>query len=295
MRDKGIVFILGTCRTLFNFAGNQRHLPAYASNPFSGLAIERMPIEDSKVIQPLTDGQELDFFTACDAWQFRIFFALAFTGLRVGELTHLLIDNDVRLDQNVVRITNKPGLIWQVKTRHLREVPLLCETAKVVRACVGNRQSGPVFLQRRMAANRVNPPLQGRSMAELELEVSNRMEKSLARHDAVLPREQAARIARSVWRDAGAIKESTIRTEFMKVTKRIGLRHLTCPKDLRHLFATSLQAAGVDPMIRRDIMGHTTLEMTSHYTHTQDGTRYRELSRLKNVRGRVLDLAASRV
>ena len=50
----------------------------------------------------------------------------------------------------------------------------------------------------------------------------------------------------------------------MEVIKRIGLGHLTCPKDLRHLFATSLQAAGVDPMVRRDIMGHTSLEMTAH-------------------------------
>jgi hypothetical protein len=29
------------------------------------------------------------------------------------------------------------------------------------------------------------------------------------------------------------------------------------------LFATSLQAAGVDPIVRRDVMGHTTLAMTA--------------------------------
>jgi integrase len=80
----------------------------------------------------------------------------------------------------------------------------------------------------------------------------------------------------------------------MSITKRIGLEHLTCPKDLRHLFATSLQAAGVDPMIRRDIMGHTTLDMTAHYTHTQNGTRQRELTRLAEVRGNVLQLAHER-
>ena len=73
------------------------------------------------------------------------------------------------------------------------------------------------------------------------------------------------------------------------------MAHLTCPKDLRHLFATSLQVAGVDPMIRRDVMGHTTLEMTSHYTHTQNGTRLRELHRLDEVRGEVLNLARLRL
>ena len=60
LRDKGVVFVLQACRALFGFAAKQRHLPAYAPNPFS---------------------------------------MLAFTGLRVGELTHLLIDLDLCLDQ----------------------------------------------------------------------------------------------------------------------------------------------------------------------------------------------------
>lgn len=79
MRDKGVIFILGTCRALFNFAREQRYLPAYASNPFSGMRIERMPIEDAKPIHPLTPDQELAFFRACDEWQFNVFLVLAFT------------------------------------------------------------------------------------------------------------------------------------------------------------------------------------------------------------------------
>ena len=78
------------------------------------------------------------------------------------------------------------------------------------------------------------------------------------------------------------------------MTKRMGLEHLSCPKDLRHLFATSLQTAGVDPLVRRDVMGHTTLQMTAHYTHTQDATRLREVSRLAEVRGPALHLAEER-
>ena len=40
MRDKGVVFALGTCRVRFNFAREQRHVPGYSPNPFAGLAIE---------------------------------------------------------------------------------------------------------------------------------------------------------------------------------------------------------------------------------------------------------------
>jgi integrase len=294
IRDKGIVFILGTCRALFSFAREQRHLPAYAANPFSKLGIERMPIEDAKPIRPLTSEQEVVFFRACDGWQFPVFFVLAFTGLRVGELAHLLIDNDLRLDDDVIRVTNKPRLGWQVKTRNLREVPLLPEVSQVLRACIAGRSAGPVFLRRRFADGATLPLLAGRTMVELEQEMARRTEAVQDDRAARPTRLELARIGRSVWRDAGAVKETIIRNEFMRVTKRMGLEHLTSPKDLRHLFATSLQVAGVDPMVRRDVMGHTTLEMTSHYTHTQSSTRHHEVSRLAAVRGDALRLAEHR-
>jgi site-specific recombinase XerD len=294
MRDKGIVFILGTCRAFFNFAREQRHLPAYAANPFSRLGIERMPIEDSKPIRPLTPNQELKFFEACDDWQFRVFFVLAFTGLRVGELTHLLVDNDLSFGDGVLRVTNKPRLYWQIKTRNLRGVPLLPEVAKILHACVGQRSAGPVFLRRRFATGAALPLLAGQTLVQLEQELAARIENAQAAREKPLLRLDAARIGRAVWRDAGGVKAAVVRKEFMRVTKRMGLEHLTCPKDLRHLFATSLQTAGVDPLVRRDVMGHTTLQMTAHYTHTQDATRLREVSRLAEVRGPVLHLAEER-
>jgi integrase len=290
MRDKGVVFVLGTCRALFNFARQHRHLPAYATNPFSGMRIERMPIEDAKPIHPLTPDQELAFFRACDEWQFPLFLVLAFTGLRVGELTHLLIDSDVDLAANVIRVTNKPCLGWQIKTRNLRQVPLLPEIARTIREVIGERTSGPVFLRRRFHGDGVQPALSGYSVRDLERELSSRADAAEGTAEGPTTRADTARLTRDVWRDAGAVKETTIRLEFMAVTARIGLNHLTSPKDLRHLFATSLQAAGVDPMVRRDVMGHTSLDMTAHYTHTQQGTAQREIARLAGLRGRVLRL-----
>lgn len=295
MRDKGVIFTLETARALFNFARDQRHLPAYAPNPFTSLAIERMPVEDAKPIRPMTPDQEQSFFKACDEWQFRVFFLFAFTGLRVGELCHLLIDHDVDLDNNIIRITNKPRLSWQVKTRNLRDVPLLPQVAEVLRKCVGDRKTGPVILRHGVLDGTSQAPLAGYSMIQLEEETARRIDEAQAQQAEPLTRLEMTHIGRSVWRDAGATKETKVRVEFMEVTERVGLGHLTCPKDLRHLFATSLQAAGVDPMVRRDIMGHTSLEMTAHYTHTQNGTRQRELSRLTEIRGRVLELAHQRI
>lgn len=57
----------------------------------------------------------------------------------------------------------------------------------------------------------------------------------------------------------------------------MGEPQLTAPKTLRHTFATMLQDATVDPLIRNELMGHApgyggiseiALGMTSVYTHT---------------------------
>ena len=47
------------------------------------------------------------------------------TGLRPGELTHLLLPDDLDLSASVLRVRNKPRLGWQVKTRNEREIPLV--------------------------------------------------------------------------------------------------------------------------------------------------------------------------
>jgi len=48
------------------------------------------------------------------------------TGLRPGELCHLLLAEDLDLDAAaVLRVRNKPKLGWQIKTRSERDVPLV--------------------------------------------------------------------------------------------------------------------------------------------------------------------------
>ena len=77
-----------------------------------------------------------------------------------------------------------------------------------------------------------------------------------------------------------------MRIEFKRITKRIGLAEVTAPKTLRHTFATALQDANVDPLIRNELMGHAPtrvtglgagLGMTTVYTHTRPETKRRQL------------------
>ena len=132
---------------MYNFALKRRHLPPYVGNPFSELPLDRFKIEDAKPIFVFNEATELAFFKAASDWAFPIHFTLAKTGLRVGELTHLLIE-DVELDGGWLHVRNKTELGWRIKTGQERAVPLLSEVVAVLRSVVGPRQSGLVFLRR---------------------------------------------------------------------------------------------------------------------------------------------------
>jgi integrase len=110
LRDNGVRFVLETCSTLFNYAQRHRHLPPYAENPFRVIEVSRIPIEDAKPILVFSEDQERRFLEACDQWQFPIFLTLLLTGLRPGELVHLLLPDDLDLEEGWLYIRNKPEL-----------------------------------------------------------------------------------------------------------------------------------------------------------------------------------------
>lgn len=281
--DSGVKYVLETCRALFNYAAKRRHLPPYAENPFSALEIERIPIEDAKPIDLFTPQQERAFFETCDAWQFPLFLMLALTGVRPGEATHLLLPDDLDLDGGVLRVRNKPALGWQVKTRSERDVPLVPVLVDALRRAVVERCGGPVFLRRR--ADRQTAGTW--APARMEREVRSRAAAAEVAEGKPLGRRERSRLARRVWRDVGALKGDRVRNEFMRVTERIGLPTATAPKLFRHMFATTLQEANVDPLIRNELMGHApesrtggaSLGMTARYTHTRAETRREQLER----------------
>ena len=119
----GIAFILSTCRTAFNWAAKRRLLPPYADNPFAAFPVEAITQRGESTAEILTAEQQQAFFGTCDDWQKPIFLALALYGLRVGELTHLLI-SDLDVDQGLLRVRSKPEMLWSVKTGSERVVPL---------------------------------------------------------------------------------------------------------------------------------------------------------------------------
>jgi integrase len=283
LMDKGLCFVLESCRALFNYAARRRHLSPYAENPFTVLEIERIPVQEVRPVILFSAEQEQAFLQACDDWQLPLFLTLILTGLRPGELCHLPLPEDLDLDANLLRVRNKPRLGWQVKTRNERDIPLVPVLAEVLRRHVRGRRSGPVFRGRRWV-DRVG--IGGHGRAELEQELAVRRAAWEVKEGEPLSRERRGRLARRLWRELGALREDRVRLEFIRLTGAIGLSGCTASKLLRHQFATALQEGRVDPLIRNELMGHVAaggrvaghgLGMTAVYTHTRPEIRRQQL------------------
>ena len=284
--DSGVRFILETCGALINYARKRRHLPPYAENPFQMLEIHRAPIDDARPIYALAPHEEVALLGACDSWQLPLFATLLMTGLRPGELVHLLLPDDLDLMDGWLHVRNKPDLGWQIKTRLGRSIPLTPPLVELLRAWVAGRVTGPLFRQRRCSAGH-QPPLDGHTSAGLRQVLVDRLNSGEKQVASAGPRERLQTVARTVWRDAGALRTDWIRLEFIELMQLLGRSEITAPKTLRHTFATLLQDANVDPLIRHELMGHvplgagrattTSLGMTAVYTHTRPETKRRQL------------------
>ncbi|HEX3152969.1 MAG TPA: tyrosine-type recombinase/integrase [Gemmataceae bacterium] len=294
LMDKGLRYILECCRALFSFAAKRRHLPPYADNPFSALEVDRIPIERARPIHLMTLDQERAFLEACDDWQFPLFLTLLLTGLRPGEACHLLLPDDVDLDEGVVRIRNKPALGWQVKTRCERDIPLIPVLANVLRVHVAGRQCGPVFRRRRWCDERCTFDIS--TLDKVAIAAKQRIDNASSALVEPITRAARGRVLRRLWWDLGAIKEDRVRTEFMRLTTKIGLPDQTAPKALRHMFATALQDGRVDPLIRNLLMGHAAansrtaghgLGMTAVYSHSRPATIRQQLEEAMAARSAI--------
>ena len=277
----GIKFVLSTCRTAFNWAARRRLLPPFTENPFRQFAIEKLKdpseVAAAKVFTP---DQERDFFRACSGWQRAVFTTLATYGLRLGELTHLLVE-DVDLAQGTFSIRSKPWMHWSVKTGRERHLPLLPATRELFTRLIGKRKAGFVFVNAPFAAGRAKLPRFG-GAEDFRAKARAAAAALLAKNPEAGEREQR-RAAVAYCRRAGQVPEKTVRNEFLKVTKAIGCPEFTRVHDLRHLFSSRAQAAGVNPILVQDMLGHTTLDMTRRYTHLGMDSKREALEKLMPV------------
>ena len=298
LRDKGVQFVLETCRSLYAYAARSRHLPPYFGNPFGDLQLDRMRIEDSKAIFLFDADSELKFLRAAQGTERWLHFILSKSGMRSGELCHSLIE-DLDLAGGWLHVRNKVELGWQIKTRNERSIPLIPEVVAVLRRVIGDRTAGPVFL--RLKFDVTKSALANRNRQQMAKTVEHRVTQATAVSSQELSRQERLKIARTVWRDAGALDPNHVRNSFMKVAAHAELLGATCPKSWRHSFATLLQDCNIDPLIRQITLGHqpaggkAALGMTSIYSHSRPETQAREIDRALRTWSASLDFVSQQL
>jgi integrase len=259
----GIKFVLSTCRTAFNWARRNRRLPPYTENPFSEFPSDLLGAaeDEAQEREIFTETQESAFFQACNPWQRTFFVPLAAYGMRVAELTHLLIEN-VDFDEGVIRIRSKPELFWLIKTRDRRDLPITGQMAELLLRLIGDRESGFVFLNEKFYEGKQKP---------LRRFSSDRRFREYLQQLADEPHNgeeiKRRRAVREFCRDMGQIPEKRPRLELMKITEQIGCPEFTRAHDLRHLFGTRSQDVGGNPLLIQQITGHRSMDMLKRYTH----------------------------
>ena len=83
-------------------------------------------------------------------------------------------------------------------------------------------------------------------------------------------------------RTGGMISE--FKTAFTSAVRDAGLEDFRF-HDLRHTFASRLNAAGADPYTIRDLLGHSTTTMSADYTHTSFERRRQAITDMSQSRG----------
>lgn len=292
LRDKGVRFILEVCRALYRFAAARRHFPPYAPNPFENLNLDRFRISDAKSIFVFDESNELRFLKACRGVEFAVQLTLAKTGLRPGELCHLLIE-ELDLEGGWLLVRNKPELGWSVKTRNERNVPLVPELRQLLRRHLGTRTKGLVFRRPRYPVE-----AGGWDRRELLKQLTDQRESFERSAGRPVERLELAKLSTRLWQAAGAFDPDQIRRSFLSIAKRASLDDATCVKSWRHTFATLLQDANVDPLLRQITLGHQptgaggALGMTNVYTHSRPTTHAAEIGRAVQLWPESLRLAA---
>ena len=288
--EKGIRFILE--RPASPFTASQRNNGSFRLILRSRFAARTVPARPRRCQAGICvrQSQRIGILRHVTVWALPIFLTLAKTAC--ARRTAARCVEDLDLDGGWWHVRSKPDLDWWVKTRRDRSVPLVPEFVDVLRRLLGGRNGGPVFLRERFGGYSPHtPPLSYVGLSKLVAPRHCRAGSS----QQTLSRSDRARIARAVRRSGGRPPDCAAASVSGSERCHRFSAMLTCPKCFRHTFATLLQEANVDPLIRQLTLGHApagngmaTLGMTSLYTHTSPALQHREIVRAMQLRPETL-------
>ena len=262
-------------------------LPDAFRNPFAGSKRRSNRSERDLFGEPdITIPMAAEFLKCCDEFQLSLFSLLVLYGLRAAEPCHLFHE---QLDGEWLMVGSDPQLDYFVKGRRDKRFPLIDPLAGMLRQAGQKRTQGLLLLRRPVLAGTVRPPLVRASRDELYAEFERR-----CRHQKASSAQARRAIRDRLLHDAGALKYDDIEAEFGRIAHSLNWPRAATIKDLRHLFATSLENAGMPEFYRRYLMGHSPGKTAvASYTHL-DQLRTRYLEALRHQMQPLVDAISSR-
>lgn len=249
MRSPG--FVLDTVRAMFEWAGDPdrgRLLPEGFRNPFRNLGSSRSTLKGDPLAEPdITLPMAIDFIAACDALQLRLFAPLLLFGLRAAEPCFLFREY---FEADWVRVPNNADLDYRTKGRRDKRFPLISDLEPFWTLWRGGATYGLLYERRSVCIGGGRAGLRGATLAKLVCEFQRRCVAAGAPGAA-----DRQRLRDHVLREAGGLGYDDVQSEFASITARLSWPRPATLKDLRHLFATTLNNAGMPEPYRRFLMG----------------------------------------
>lgn len=249
---KQTTFIMDAVRAMFEWAADTDRgnlLPEGFRNPFARRKRETRQVAADLLNEPdISVSMAVNLLDACDPIQLAIFAPLALYGLRPGELGWLFREY---VKGGWVQVPCNLDLDYLTKGRRQKTFPVV--------GCLGPlwRLSGPVrhgllYVRRQVDDQNSQPPLLGSSLPKL-VEEYRRRSAAQSSGNAKTRR----RIRDTLLQEAGQLKYDYVECEFRKLARSLEWPTTATLKDLRHLFATCLENAGIPEFYRRYFMGQS--------------------------------------
>jgi hypothetical protein len=260
-------FVLETVRAVFEWGADLDRgglLPEGFRNPFLRMSAPRSLLKGDPLAAPdITVKMAVDLLQASDPYQLQLFAPLLLFGLRASEPRYLFREH---LSDEWLRVPCIEELGYWTKGRRDKRVPLPVELHTLRETWRRGQPAGLLFERRAICECQETAVLRGQSLAELVAEYRRRC--TSAGIPNALQRQQ---IRNQVLSDAGGLRYDHIEAEFHSVAQRLKWPSTATLKDLRHLFATTMNNAGLPDPYRRYLLGQSPPRAAvTAYTHLDD-------------------------
>jgi hypothetical protein len=268
---RGQAFVVDTVRGLYEWALDPERgglLPEGFHSPFRRLHLSRTVLKGDPLAEPdITLAMALDLVGACDAYQLGLFAPMLLFGLRAAEPCFLFAEY---LRDGWLQVPCNADLNVKTKGKRGKRFPLLEDLQPLWDLSFSGAKQGLLYVRRAVADGKEKPPLLGASLADLITEFRHRCTQSQDSSAA-----GRLRLRDRVLRDAGGLTYDRIEGEFLLLARRLQWPASATVKDLRHLFATTMNNASMPEGFRRYLMGQAPGRAAIvAYTHLSDLKRH---------------------